>query len=53
LGLDGCAWLEVDIESAKFNCPFGDSSSNILIAQDVTERVVNDDGNQVLLEVVS
>jgi hypothetical protein len=31
----------------------GDSSSGILVPQDVAERVVGDDGDQVLLEVVS
>jgi hypothetical protein len=46
-------WLEVDIEGAEFDYPFGDSSSSILIAQNVIERVVGDDGDRVLLEVVS
>jgi hypothetical protein len=53
LGLDGGVWLEVDVEGAEFDCPFGDSSSSILIAQNVTERVVCDDGDRVLLEVLS
>jgi hypothetical protein len=44
--------LEVDIESAEFDCPFGDSSSSVLIPQNVTERVVGDDGDRVLMEVV-
>jgi hypothetical protein len=50
---DGCAWLEVDVEGAEFDCPLGDSSSSILVLQDVAERVVGDDGDRVLLEVVS
>jgi hypothetical protein len=33
LRLDGGAWLEVDVEGAKFDCPLGDSSSSILIAK--------------------
>jgi hypothetical protein len=45
-------WLEVDIEGAEFDYPFGDSSSSVLISQNVTERVVSNDGDQVLLEVV-
>jgi hypothetical protein len=44
LRLDGGAWLEVDVEGAEFDCPFVDSSSSILIAQNVTKRVVSDDG---------
>jgi hypothetical protein len=51
--LDGYAWIEVDGEGAEFDCPFGDSSSSILVPQDVDERVVGDDGDRVLLEVVS
>jgi hypothetical protein len=50
---EGCAWLEVDGEGAELDCPLGDSSSNILVPQDVAERVVGDDGDRVLLEVVS
>jgi hypothetical protein len=46
-------WLEVDVEGAEFNYPLGDSSSSMLVPQDVTERVVGDDGDRVLLEVVS
>jgi hypothetical protein len=46
-------WLEVDVEGAEFDCPLEDSSSSILVPQDVTERVVSDDGDRVLLEVVS
>jgi hypothetical protein len=53
LRLVGCAWLEIDVEGAEFDCPLGDSSSSILVPQDVTERAVGDDGDQVLLEVVS
>jgi hypothetical protein len=45
--------LEVNIEGAEFDCPFGDSSSSILVLQDVAERVVGDDGDRVPLEVVS
>jgi hypothetical protein len=52
LRLDGCAWLEVDVEGAEFDCPLGDSSSSILVPQDVAERVVGDDGDRVLLEIV-
>jgi hypothetical protein len=52
LRLDGCAWFEVDTEGIEFDCPFGDSSSSILVPQDVAERVVSDHGNQVILEVV-
>jgi hypothetical protein len=51
LRLDGCAWLEVDVEDAEFDCPLGDFSSSILVPQDVAERVVGDDGDRVLLEV--
>jgi hypothetical protein len=51
--LDVCSWLEVDVEGAEFDCPFGDSSSSIWVPQDVAERVVGDDGDRVLLEVVS
>jgi hypothetical protein len=51
--LDGCAWLEVNVEGAEFNCPLRDSSSSILVPQDVTERVVGNDGDRLLLEVVS
>jgi hypothetical protein len=51
--LDGCAWIEVDIEGAEFSCLVRDSSSSVLIAQNVTERVVGDDSDRVLLEVVS
>jgi hypothetical protein len=46
-------WLEVDVEGAEFDRPLGDSSSSILIAEYVIERVVGDDDNRVLLEVVS
>jgi hypothetical protein len=46
-------WLEVDVEGAEFDCLFRDSSSSFLIEQDITERVVGDDGDRVLLEVVS
>jgi hypothetical protein len=53
LQLDGYSWLEVDVEGAEFDCPFGYSSSSILVPQNVAERVVSDDGDQVLLEVVS
>jgi hypothetical protein len=53
LRLEGCSWLEVDVEGAEFECPLGDSSSSILVPQDVAERVVSDDGDRVLLEVVS
>jgi hypothetical protein len=53
LGLDGDVWLEVDDEGAEFDCPLGDSSSSILIPEYVTEQVVSDDDNRVLLEVVS
>jgi hypothetical protein len=53
LRLDGCAWLEVDVEGVEFDRPFGDSFSSVLIAQNVTERVVSDDGDRVLLEVIS
>jgi hypothetical protein len=53
LRLAGCAWLEVDVEGAEFDCPLGDSSSRILVPQDVAEWVVGDNDNLVLLEVVS
>jgi hypothetical protein len=53
LRLDGGAWLEVDVEGAEFNCPLGDSSISIQIVEYVTERVVSDNDNRVLLEVVS
>jgi hypothetical protein len=39
LRLDGCSWLEVDVEDAEFDCPFGDSSSGILVPYDVIEWV--------------
>jgi hypothetical protein len=39
LRLDGCTWLEVDVEGAELDCPLGDSSSSILVLQDVAERV--------------
>jgi hypothetical protein len=45
--------IEVDVEGAEFDCPLEDSSSSVLVPQDVTERVVGDDGDRVLLEVVS
>jgi hypothetical protein len=38
-------WLEVDVEGVEFDCPLGDSSSSILVPQDVAERVVGDDGD--------
>jgi hypothetical protein len=53
LRLDGCSWLEVDVEGAELDYPLGDSSSSILVPQDVTERIVGDDGDRVLLEVMS
>jgi hypothetical protein len=53
LRLDGGAWLEVDVKGAEFDYPFGDSFNSILIAQNVTEWVVGDDSDRVLLEVVS
>jgi hypothetical protein len=46
-------WLEVDVEGAEFDCPLGYSSSSIMVPQDVAERVLGDDGDRVLLEVVS
>jgi hypothetical protein len=45
--------LKVDVEGAEFDYPLGDSSSSIFVPQDVTERVVSDDGDRVFLEVVS
>jgi hypothetical protein len=45
--------LEVDVEGAEFDYPLGDSSSSTLFPQDVAELVVGDDGDRVLLEVVS
>jgi hypothetical protein len=51
--LDGCSWLEVDVEGAEFDYSLGDSSNSILVPQDVAEWVVGDDGDRVLLEVVS
>jgi hypothetical protein len=45
--------LKFDVEGTEFDCPLGDSSNGILVPQDVAERVVGDDGDQVLLEVVS
>jgi hypothetical protein len=53
MGLSHCAWLEVDVEGAEFDCPLGDSSSSVLVPQNVAQRVVDDDGDRVLLEVVS
>jgi hypothetical protein len=41
------------VEGTEFYCPLGDSSSSILVPYDVTERVVGDDGDRVLLEVMS
>jgi hypothetical protein len=46
-------WLEVDVEGAKFDHPLRDSSSSILVAKYVTEQVVSDNDDRVLLEVVS
>jgi hypothetical protein len=46
-------WLEFDVEDAEFDYPLGDSSSSFLVPQDVAERVVGDNGNRLLLEVVS
>jgi hypothetical protein len=46
-------WLEVDVEGTELDCPLGDSYSSILVPQDVAERLVGDDGDRVLLEIVS
>jgi hypothetical protein len=46
-------WLEIDVEGTKFDRPLRDSSSSILIAKYVTKRVVGDDDDRVLLEVLS
>jgi hypothetical protein len=53
LRLDSGVWLEVDVKGTKFDRPFGDSSSSILIEKYITEQVVGDDDNRVFLEVVS
>jgi hypothetical protein len=53
LRLDGCVWLEIDVMGAEFDCPLGDSSSSILVSQNVAERVVGNDGDLVHLELVS
>jgi hypothetical protein len=53
LRLDGCSWLEIDVEGAEFDCPLRDSSRSILVPQDVVDRVVGDDRDWVLLEVMS
>jgi hypothetical protein len=45
LRLDSISWFEVDVEGAEFDYPLGGSSSGILIAEYVTERVVDDDNN--------
>jgi hypothetical protein len=45
-------WLEVDVEGAEFDRPLGDSSSSIFVAKYVTEPVVGDNSDLVLLEVV-
>jgi hypothetical protein len=52
LRLDSGAWLEVNVEGAKLDRPFEDFSSSILIMEYITERVVSDDDDRVLLEVV-
>jgi hypothetical protein len=38
--------IEVDVEGAEFDCPLGDSSSSVLVPQNVAERVVVDDGDR-------
>jgi hypothetical protein len=43
LRLDGCTWLEVDVEGTELDCPLGDSSSSILVPQDVAKREVSDE----------
>jgi hypothetical protein len=46
-------WLEVDVEGVELDRPLGDPLGGIQVVEYITERVVGDHKDQVLLEVVS
>ena len=53
LTLDSGARLELERWGAKLDRPLGDSSCGIPIVKDITERVVCNHRNLVLLKIVS